>query len=267
MTSKRTALITGASGGIGLELAKLFAADGHDLVLVARSEAKLRALADELTAGNPAGNSASNPAIGVTVIAVDLARPAAPRELVAELETRGVELGYLVNNAGIGSNGKFWELEPERELEMIDLNVRALVELTRLVLPSMVARGFGRVLNIGSTAGFQAGPGMATYFASKAFVLHFTEAIAHELRGTGVTATVHCPGATATGFAKAANNHDTRLFASGVASADAVARDAYRAMHAGKTVRVHGLRNAVMAGSVRLAPRAWVTAIAARLNT
>lgn len=256
MSSKHTALITGASGGIGLVLAQLFAADGHDVVLVARTEAKLRALANEL----------ETKGVKATVLATDLSRPDAPTQLFAELEQRGIELGYLVNNAGFGSNGRLWELDRARELEMIDLNIRALVDLTHLVLPGMVARGFGRVLNIGSTAGFQAGPGMATYYASKAFVLHFSEAVAHELRGTGVTATVHCPGATATGFAAVAGNDRTRLFASGVAGVDEVARDAYQAMHAGRTIRVHGVRNALMALSVRTAPRAWVRAIAARLN-
>ncbi|MFO7567363.1 MAG: SDR family oxidoreductase [Enhygromyxa sp.] len=252
----KTALVTGASGGIGLELAKLFAADGHDLVLVARSEDKLRALAGELEGGG----------VRVTVLPCDLSRPEAPARLFAEIEAREIELGYLVNNAGFGSIGEFWTLERGRELEMIDLNVRALVELTHLALPGMIERGFGRVLNIGSTAGFQPGPRMATYYASKAFVLHFTEAVAHELRGTGVTATVHCPGPTITGFGETAGNGTTLLFRAGAASAEAVARDAYRAMHAGKVVRVHGLRNVLLTLSVRLSPRRWVRAIVAQLN-
>src|SRR5690606_20662465 len=119
-----------------------------------------------------------------TVLACDLSRPETPQRVFDQLAERGIELGYLVNNAGFGSIGEFWRLDRARELEMIDLNIRALVELTHLALPGMVARGFGRVLNIGSTAGFQAGPRMATYYASKAFVLHFTEALAHELRDT-----------------------------------------------------------------------------------
>jgi uncharacterized protein len=257
MADKRTALITGASGGIGLELAKLFAADGHDLVLVARSEDKLRALATEL----------EQRGVTVTVLPFDLARPEAPAQLFAELDARGIELGYLVNNAGFGSLGEFWQLDRARELEMIDLNIRALVELTHLALPGMIERKFGRVLNIGSTAGMQPGPRMATYYASKAFVLHFTEAIAHELRATGVTATVHCPGATATGFGETAGNGYTKLFRRGVATAQDVARDAYEAMHAGKTVRVHGIRNALLALSVRVTPRALIRPIVARLNS
>lgn len=257
MTDKHTALITGASGGIGLELAKLFAADGHDLVLVARSEDKLRALATEL----------EQRGVTVTVLPFDLARPEAPTQLFAELDARGIELAYLVNNAGFGSLGEFWQLDRARELEMIDLNIRALVELTHLALPGMIERKFGRVLNIGSTAGMQPGPRMATYYASKAFVLHFTEAIAHELRGTGVTATVHCPGATATGFGETAGNGSTKLFGRGVATAQDVARDAHQAMHAGKTVRIHGIRNALLALSIRVSPRALIRPIVARLNS
>jgi short-subunit dehydrogenase len=257
MSQKQPALITGASGGIGLELAKLFASDGHELVLVARSEDKLRALAEEL----------ERTGVRVTVLACDLARPGAPQHLFEQLAERSIELGYLVNNAGFGSIGKFWELDRARELEMIDLNIRALVELTHLALPGMIARGFGRVLNIGSTAGFQAGPRMATYYASKAFVNHFTEAIAHELRGTGVTATVHCPGPTATGFGEVAGNGTTQLFRAGVASAADVARDAYKAMHAGEVIHIHGLRNAVAAWSVRFAPRSLIRSIVAKLNT
>lgn len=258
MTQKLPALITGASGGIGLELAKLFAGDGHDLVLVARSEDKLRTLAEQLE---------RDTGVRVTVLACDLARSETPQRVFDQLAERGIELGYLVNNAGFGSIGEFWRLDRARELEMIDLNIRALVELTHLALPGMVARGFGRVLNIGSTAGFQAGPRMATYYASKAFVLHFTEALAHELRDTGVRATVHCPGPTATGFGDVAGNGTTKLFRTGVASAADVARDAYRAMHAGKIIRIHGLRNKLLSSSVRLSPRSVVRSIVAKLNS
>ncbi|HVI01898.1 MAG TPA: SDR family oxidoreductase [Enhygromyxa sp.] len=253
MTEKQAALITGASGGIGLELAKLFARDGHELVLVARSEDKLRALAEQL-------------GVRATVLAFDLSRPEAPKQLFEQLGERNIELGYLVNNAGFGTVGKFWELDRARELEMIDLNIRALVELTHLALPGMIARKFGRVLNIGSTAGFQPGPRMATYYASKAFVNHWTEALAHELRGTGVTATVHCPGPTATGFGETAGNGTSKLFRNNVAEAGDVARDAYEAMHAGKVMRIHGIRNAMLAASTRISPRSVVRSIVAKLN-
>lgn len=257
MADKSPALITGASGGIGLELAKLFAADGHELVLVARSEAKLEALASELEGRG----------VRAHVVALDLSEREGPARLFEALAARELALGYLVNNAGFGSVGEFWQLDRDRELEMIDLNIRALVELTHRVLPGMVERGFGRVLNIGSTAGMQPGPRMATYYASKAFVNSFTEAIAHELRGTGVTATVHCPGPTATGFGAVSGNGETELFRTGVATAADVAADAYAAMHAGKVLRVHGLRNRLLSASVRLTPRALIRPIVARLNT
>ncbi len=251
------ALVTGASNGIGLEIAKLFAADGYNLVLVARSEAKLEALARELEATG----------VGAKVCAVDLSSPEGPSAVHAFVEDAGLSVSHLVNNAGFGSCGEFWTLDRARELSMIDLNIRALAELCHLFLPAMIERDFGRVLNIGSTAGFQAGPRMATYYATKAFVLHFSEALAHELRSTGVRVTVHCPGATATGFSSAAGNDKSKLFKSGVAGAVSVATDAYAAMHKGRVLKVHGLLNTLMTLSVRASPRAWTRAIAGRLNS
>lgn len=258
MSSPARALITGASGGIGLELARLFAADGQDLVLVARSEAKLDALAEELEREH---------GIQAAVVAEDLADHEGPARVQAATEAGGLEVHTLVNNAGFGSHGKFWELDRARELAMIDLNIRALADLTHRYLPAMIERGAGRILNIGSTAGFQPGPNMATYYATKVFVLHFTEALAHELRGSGVTATVHCPGPTATGFAETAGSADTKMFNSGVADGASVARDAYAAMKAGEVVKIHGLFNRVMAFSVRLGPRALVRTISGRISS
>ncbi len=257
--TKRRALITGASSGIGLELARLFAADGHDLVLVARREAKLRALADSLRRDG----------LSIEIIADDLADPAAPGRIVAALEQRGLTVDILVNNAGFGSNGKFVTTEREGQVMMIDVNCRALVDLTHRLLPGMLARGFGRVLNIGSTAGFQPGPNMATYYATKAFVNHFSEAIAHELRGTGVTVTVHCPGPTQTEFADVANMHKTRLFAAigSPASAADVARDAYRAMSKGKVIAIHGALNWFATFMIRFTPRALARTIAGWIST
>lgn len=249
---KRRALITGASSGIGLELARLFAADGHDLVLVARRRDLLEALAVEL----------AKPGISIEIIDADLGDPATPAALIQRLDREGLSIDYLVNNAGVGSHGKFWTLPRERELGIIDVNCRALVELTHRVVPGMIGRGFGRVLNIASTAAFQPGPHMATYCASKAFVLHFSEALAHELRETGVRVTAHCPGATATGFAEAASFGQIRLFAAGVADSAKVARHAYRAMHRGQVVAIAGPANWFGAFVVRFTPRAWVRAIA-----
>jgi short-subunit dehydrogenase len=254
----KTALITGASAGLGLELAKLFGRDGHDVVLVARRRDKLEELAASL---------AKEHGVETRIVAADLFDPGSPKRIFDEVSAAGVEVDFLVNNAGFGTSGRFVEIDLERELGMIQVNVAALVHLTRLFLPKMVERKSGRVLNIGSTAAFVPGPFMATYYASKAFVVSFTEALAHELHGTGVTATVSCPGATATEFATVAGTDKTALFhGAGVAGAGAVALHAYRAMHAGKVVAIPGARNKLMVQSIRFSPRAMARGIAARLN-
>lgn len=251
------ALITGASMGLGRELAACFAADRRDLVLVARSVDKLEALATELRAAH---------GVRVEVLGADLAQPAAARRVFDEVHARGLQVDDLVNNAGLGSCGELWTLDEQRELDQIAVNVSALVHLTRLFLPEMVERRRGRVLNIASTAAFQPGPRMATYYATKAFVLSFSEAIAHELRGTGVRVTCHCPGATATEFARAAGNDKTMLFAAGVADARAVARHAYAAMGRGQVVAIHGPLNWLGAFAVRFTPRALIRWFVARVN-
>lgn len=251
------ALITGASSGFGVELARLFAADGHDVVLVARRRERLKALAAELEGKHP---------VKAHVIPLDLSGGHAVADLVGELEGRQLEVEFLVNNAGFGATGPFVRLDPVRELEMIQLNVSALVGLTHALLPGMIAHKRGRILNIGSSAGFQPGPYMAVYYASKAFVNSFTEALGYELRGTGVTATVSCPGASATEFGERAGNGKSRLFRFGAAPADRVARQAYRAMLAGRPLIIHGLLNWLLVQSVRFSPRSVVRAVAALLN-
>jgi len=252
-----TALITGASAGLGAEYAKLFAADKHDLVLVARRRDRLEALARELQSAH-----------GVTarVVTADLALPDGATRVVDEVGRLGLEIDFLVNNAGFGTSGAFVELDAGRELEMIRVNVAALVALTRAFLPGMVARRRGRILNVGSTAGFPPGPFMAVYYASKAFVNSFTEALWYELRGTGVTATVSCPGATATEFADVAGSSRSLLFRLGAASPALVARQAYRAMMKGKAIVIHGLKNKLTVQSLRISPRALARAVAATLN-
>jgi len=255
--TEQTALVTGASAGIGRELARLAAKDGHDLVLVARRRERLEELAAELSAAH---------GVQVTVIAADLADRAAPAHITERLRAENKHVDFLMNNAGFGSCGPFLKAALDREVEMIDVNVRALIQLTRLLLPDMVARKRGRVLNVASVAGFVPGPYMATYYASKAFVLSFTEALATELRGTGVTATASCPGPTVTEFGAVARSADTNLFQRGAADASSVARHAYQAMLAGKVVAIPGLTNKLIAQSTRLAPRAWLRAIAAYLN-
>jgi len=254
---KGTALITGASAGLGRDYARLFAADGNDVVLVARRRDRLEQLAGEIRSAT---------SVATHVIAVDLAERGAARRIEAELHARGLTIDFLVNNAGFGTNGPFAAADLVKQLEMIQLNVTTLVELTRLVVPEMLARGRGRILNVGSTAGFQPGPFMAIYFATKAFVNSFSEALAYELAGTGVTATVSCPGATATEFAGHAGNADSWLFRMGAADSMAVAREGYAAMMAGTAMVVHGLTNKLSVQALRVSPRAAVRSIAARLN-
>lgn len=256
--AKRVALVTGASAGLGRELARLFAKDGHDVVLVARSAPKLEELAAELRKDH---------GVEAHVIPADLVDPGAPAAIEREVEKRGLSIDFLVNNAGFGSNGAFLDLDLKRELDMIDVNVRALLELSHRFGVAMKKRGSGRVMNIASTAGFQPGPFMSTYYATKAFVVSFTEGLAHELEGTGVTATCYCPGATATEFASTAGNDKTRLFQrSGVADAKEVAADAYRAMMKGQLLSIHGVLNWIAMQSVRFTPRAVIRSVAASLN-
>lgn len=255
--TKRTALITGASAGLGKDFAELFAADGHDVILVARREQRLRELASEIS---------SKHGVAAHVEACDLADPDARTDLISRVAEHDVD--FLVNNAGFGSMGKFWTLPESGELGQIRVNIEALVHLTHALLPAMVERKFGRVLNIASTAAFQAGPNMAVYYATKAFVVSFSEAIAHELKDTGVTVTAHCPGPVATEFGEVSGNGKSVLFQTGaVATSIDVARHAYAAMHGGKVLKVHGAMNAITAFSTRFAPRSLLRPIVARVNT
>lgn len=252
MKNKQTALISGASGGIGYELAKEMAQQGHDLVVVARSEAKLLAMAQEF-------NQKYN--VQVQVITKDLSQPSAPDEIFAECEDANITIDMLVNNAGFASYGLFHELDRGKEMNMMQLNMMALVHLTHLFLPSMVERGNGRILNIASTAAFQPGPLMAVYYATKAFVLSFSEAIANELDGTGVTVTALCPGPTQSGFQSRADMEASKLVQNGLMAAETVAKIGYEAMMKGKTVEIPGFSNKVGAALPRFVPRNMVTKI------
>ena len=249
---KMTALVTGASGGIGEELARLFAADGHDLVLVARSRDRLARLAAEL--GEKCG-------VAARVVAADLARPQAPGEVFGELTGAGVVVDALVNNAGFGTYGLFAETDLGPELDLLQVNVVALTHLTKLFLPGMLARRRGYVMNVASTAAFQPGPLMAVYYASKAYVLSFSEALANECGGTGVLVSALCPGPTETGFVAAAGMGDSKLFDRAVMSAREVAVAGYRGMLAGRAVVIPGLRNNLLARTVGLFPRGLVTKV------
>jgi len=254
----KTALITGASSGIGLALARLFAQDWHDLVLVARSEAKLRELGDAF---------AKEHGTKTTVIPADLSKPDAAQDVVDALRAQSIEIDALVNNAGYGLAGAFVETDLTTELEMIQVNVVALTQLTKLLLPAMVARRRGAIMNVASTAAFQPGPLMAVYYATKAYVLSFSEAIADELRDSGVTVTALCPGPTETGFAAVADMTSSRLFnMSKPMTSAAVARIGYRAMKSGRRVVVAGMKNKLLAESVRVTPRRLVTTIVRKMQ-
>jgi short-subunit dehydrogenase len=254
----KTALITGASGGIGYELAKQFARYQHNLVLVARSEAKLNQLAEELRAVHR---------VQIAVIAQDLSQPQAVTSIHASLKAQNITVDYLVNNAGFGDFGFFVETDWAKEEQMINLNIMALTHFTKVFVQDMVQRRSGRILNIASTAAFQPGPLMAVYFATKAYVLSFSEAIANELQGTGVTVTALCPGPTDSGFLEAAALEGSKLFkGKKLPSSAEVAAYGYRAMMSGKTVVIHGTRNWLLANSARFAPRKLVTALVRKMS-
>ncbi|MGB3492991.1 MAG: SDR family oxidoreductase [Elainellaceae cyanobacterium] len=252
-SSPQTVLITGASGGIGYELARLFAADGYHLVLVARSEAKLVALKKQLE---------ETYSSRVTVLVHDLSQPQVPQAMYDTLTAQQIQIDVLVNNAGFGSYGYFVESNWEKQHDMLELNIVALTHLTRLFLPDMVKRGSGKVLNVASTAAFQPGPLMSVYFATKAYVLSFTEAIANELKGTGVTATALCPGPTASGFQAAADLGEAKLVkGKALPTSEEVARFGYEALNQEKTVVIHGLKNRLTALLMRFLPRDTVTSM------
>jgi uncharacterized protein len=256
--AKETVLITGASSGIGLELAKLFAADKSNLVLVARNQGALELLAYELKRDH---------GVDVLVEANDLANAAAPQNVFDRLTAKGISVDVVVNNAGFGSLGNFADLPIQRQLDMIQVNVAALTHLSRLFLPGMIQRGRGGVLNVGSTAGFQPGPYMAVYFASKAYVVSFTEALAEELAGTKIKVSCLAPGPTATGFSAAAHDEDTLLFRFGVMDAKSVASIGYRGFRRGKVLVIPGFRNKLGVFAVRLGPRITVRKIVKRLQS
>jgi uncharacterized protein len=247
MDDRRTALVTGASSGIGAELARIHAAAGGDLVLVARRQDRLDALKAEIKDRT------------MHVIVKDLSDPDAPQQLYEEIKARGIRVDYLINNAGFGYRGLFHQQDWSRNAAMIQVNVVALAALTRLFVPDMIARRSGRILNVASLAGFVAGPLHAIYFATKAFVLSFSESIANELQGTGVTVTALCPGPTRTEFVGYADMEGVPGFRH-AASARRVAQVGYDAMLKGKPLVVPGLLNKLTAHlALRLAPRTLAT--------
>ncbi len=253
MANQQTVLITGASAGLGFEFAHLFARDHFNLVLVARSGPKLNELAEQLRREH---------GVQVKVIPLDLGLPQASQTLFEETQRAGIHVDILVNNAGYGFSGEFAQIPLEESYGQIQLNIMALTLLTRLYVGPMLERRGGKIMNVASTAAFQPGPLMAVYYATKAYVLSFSEALANELRNSGVTVTCFCPGATLTEFQKRAQTENSRLFQSlRPMDAKTVAADGYRAVTEGKTLAISGFKNWLVAESVRFAPRKLVTTI------
>jgi uncharacterized protein len=253
MNSNRpVALVTGASSGIGIALARELARGGHDLVLSARSLAPMEALAAELRQMGAAA----------TVIAADLAAPGGARALVAEIEARGIEIEVLINNAGLGAFGPFERVNPTRVAEMLQVNIVALTELTHALLPVMRARRRGKIVMVASTASFIPCPFFAIYGATKAYVRSLGEALSQEVRGSGVTVNVLCPGATATNFFDVAGNAPTMLQKGRMMTAEAVARISCRGMLRGERVTIAGIANRILAFLVTHLPH-WLTLPAA----
>lgn len=249
-----TILITGASSGLGVEFARLAAANGDDLVLVARSVDKLDLLADELRSAH---------GVKTTVLPYDLSSPGSVDSIVRDLSAASIAVHTLVANAGVGKLGAFAEQSPEDAANMLRLNVESLTMLIRALLPGMLERKAGRILTVASVAAFTPGPLMAVYYASKAYVLHFSVALANELRGTGVTVTCLCPGPTKTGFQKTANMAEAPMFKKlHVMDAASVAKIGYDAMLRGKAIAVTGWANKLSALLTRLAPKTFTAKIA-----
>ncbi len=247
MNRKNTALITGASGGIGLEFAKLFAADGNDLVLVARNAAKLQEIANSLH---------SQFKIAAHIVPLNLADPKSSEELFQQLQRANIQVDYLVNNAGFGTHGYFHEIDLNENLDLLQLNITTLTHLSRLFAKEMVERKFGGIINIASTAAFQPGPLMATYYASKSYVVAFTEAIAEELKKFNIKVSVICPGPTETNFQQRAGITDALVGKKSILmmESEKVARIGYKNWKCGKTVIITGVMNTMGAKIAKVTP-------------
>lgn len=254
----KTALITGASNGIGLELAKVHAKNGDNLVLVARNKTRLEEIKSDLE---------KQYKISVYIIAKDLSVVNSAQHVYDELKQQNISVDYLINNAGFGDFGMFAETAWEKEEQMIALNITTLTSFTKLFIKDMVKRGNGKIMNVASTAAFQSGPTMAVYYATKAYVLSFSEAVDNEVRDKGVSVTTLCPGATESGFQEAAAMQDSKLVkGKKLPTSKEVAEYGYSAMMKGKPVAIHGFMNYLMANSVRFIPRAIVVKVARQMQ-
>ncbi|MBM4169763.1 MAG: SDR family oxidoreductase [Ignavibacteria bacterium] len=247
-----TALVTGASSGIGSAFSRLLAGKGFNLVLVARTTPRLEALSSDLRRMYERS---------VLVIPADLSDPNIAERIYETVTREGISVDLLVNNAGIGTFGPFAEAETKRELDLIQINIAALSHLTKLFLPSMVRRHAGRILNIASTAAFQPGPLMATYYASKAYVVSFSVALAEELRDTGVTVSVLCPGPTLTEFHKRAQMEDSGLMKLSFMTSEDVARIGYEGVMNAKTIIIPGMLNKFGRAAAKLAPTVFAASV------
>lgn len=252
------ALITGASSGIGWEFAKLFAADGSDLVLVARREERLRALADELK---------DEFGVDVFVLRKDLSDPEAPGEIYEHLKREGIDIDVLVNNAGFGARGPFAKLDADMQVDMVQVNVAALTHLTRLFLPGIIERGRGGILNVGSLAGFQPGPNLAVYYATKAYVLSFTEALSEEVKNPNIKISCLTPGPVRTEFGEKSELDDSLLFKMSLMDVGPVVREGYEGFRHGKVIVLPGIKQKLIPLLLRLLPRFLVRKIVKSLQS
>ena len=255
---KKTVLITGASSGIGRELARVFASQGWSLVLTARNETSLAKLKAELETRHQ---------VQAQLLVQDLAKPDAASLIHAELARSKTKIDILVNNAGFGDYGLFAETDWAKQEDMVQVNILALMHLTRLFLPDMLQAGTGRILNIASVAGFSPGPYMSVYYARKAFDISFSQALASELQGTGITVTASCPGPTTSGFQKMAGRGTEKLFAAlKNATAREVAEFSYKKLMRGRAVAIYGLGNKLLVFMQRFAPRSLVRKVIMHLQ-
>ena len=256
--SVENVLVTGASSGIGLEISKVFARNGSNLVIVARREEKLNEIAEELNAKY---------GIEVRVLAKDLSKPKSAAEIFNELKRDNHIIDVLVNNAGFGAIGNFYELDHEMQVDMVSLNSVALTSLTRLFLPGMIERNRGGILNVGSLAGFQPGPNATVYYATKAYVLSFTEALAEELKGTKVKVSCLAPGPVATEFGEISGIDKTVLFKFGTQSSSEVAQKGYDGFREGKIITIPSISSSLLPVLVRFSPRFLVRKVTKKLNS
>lgn len=252
----KTVLITGASSGIGFELAKLFVQDNYDLVLIAKNKEKLQAAAKTL----------QKETITLHIIDKDLSDPKAPDEIYKELAAKKISIDVLINNAGFASYGQFTEIDLQEELNELQVNIVTLTHLTKLFSRDMVAKDSGRILNVASTAAFLPGPLMAVYYASKAYVLSFSEALTEELRGTGVSVSVLCPGPTNTGFVKRGHLEQSKLYQGKILGAAEVADAGYKGLMSNQTIIIPGLKNQLLTNAIRFIPRNLVPKVVKRLQ-